>query len=131
MDINLNQYDWFCGVENDKYGRKVVLTSYMNKDVLDIIPNDFLVHFVDNKNSFVNKVSTFVDNKPSLEEEIAYLVDKYSIDVINTLLFEIQDGDDRVTDFQDHFKEAFQILNVLFKEYGFENIEYVIDDFLE
>jgi len=128
--------DWFNGIDVDTAGRYIVYANFINAEVFQTVPSTLnskqvLIHFASNKNAKAEQFA-FDPNAPtevidmddisisSLISSLDCLKKEYGSFVLETIFFEIHDGDDAITSLSPSYPVARNEMQKLYDQFGFD-----------
>lgn len=147
---SLDQYDWFCDAELDKFGRFVVYVDKMDIGFIGSTPDiidghHVLFHFIASQPIYKNESKILI---PPKENEI-FLEEDFSIDesdmeyltseldklekicgsnILSDIFFESHDQHNAITNLSNKFPEVRQAMDQLYNQYGFDIIYEQLDE---
>lgn len=142
----LSKKEWFDDIGYDKCGNIIVYIKYSCHETINDIPDyidgtHILVHFAASKPlikcKFITEIkarSVIVDEKLSFEEfesqidllkltnELDSLKNIYGTDVLESIFFEVHDGDNAITNISKDYPLVRESIDNLYNKYGFDVI---------
>ena len=123
----LPKEDWFSCVELEN-NRFIVYVHYMNLQVFDKIPKYYqdkqvLVHFEASRSKNYNYTEVSEEDSLNyLNETLDNLETNYDSNVLEHIFYEVHDKQNAITNLSSKYPEAREILDNLYKKYGFDMI---------
>lgn len=132
--------DWFCGSGKDDYNRHVIYVNKMNLEILLSLPNEcdnvqVLCHyynsFVIDSSKYVEKIDSEPQNyvvedsieskfqKDEIKYHVGLLLEKYGVNTVQDIFYEIHDGGNAVTNLSAIFPELKEKMMDLYRKFGF------------
>jgi hypothetical protein len=114
----LKDKDYFVNFEESK-DKIIVYVKYMNSKVLSEIPIKF-----NNKNVFVHYSDFKEAKKVNFQEfdlkNISARAREIDPELLKTIFYEINDGDDAITNVKDEYIEIYNLIKPVYDKYGFD-----------
>lgn len=114
----LKDKDYFVNFEESK-DKIIVYVKYMNSKVLSEVPIKF-----NNKNVFVHYADFKEAKKVNFQEfdlkNISARAREIDPELLKTIFYEINDGDDAITNVKDEYIEIYNLIKPVYDKYGFD-----------
>jgi hypothetical protein len=148
----LDQYDWFCDVEFDRYNRLVVYVYEFDINFIGSVPQmiggyHVLFHYAASQSNqysvskpvvpvvpaaIVIKEDSSVEESESVDlefliSELDRLEKICGRNILQDIFYEVHDGKNAVTNLSARFPEVKESLDVLYEEFGFNLIYEELD----